>query len=141
MRAAQWLARNARAGDVVATNVHCENVRPDAAGCTNRSFWVSALTERAVVLEGWAYQPATMAEHGTGGLPYYRQPAPDAERLRINDAAFARPTAEGLAELRDRYGARWLFADTRAGAVSPLLATLATERYRAGTVTVYELPT
>ncbi len=140
MRAAQWLARNTPADDIVATNVHCEGVRTPATGCTNRSFWVSALTERAVVLEGWAYQPATMAEHGTDGLPYYMQPAPDPDRLRLNDAAFATPTAEDLATLRDRYGARWLYADTRAGPVSPTLARLATVRYQAGTVTIHELP-
>jgi hypothetical protein len=140
MRAAQWLARNAPPDDIVATNVHCEGVRTPATDCTSRSFWVSAMTEHAVVLEGWAYQPAAMAEHGVDGRPYYLQPAPDAERLRINDAAFLGPTAEGLAALRDRFGARWLYADSRASAVSPLLATLATVRYRAGTVTVYELP-
>lgn len=138
MRAAAWLARNAPAEDVVATNVHCEMVAttPD---CINRSFWVSALTEHAVVLEGWAYQPATQERHGDDGIPYYRQPSPDPERRRVNDAAFTAPTAFGLAELRDRYGARWLYADTRAGHVSPQLATLAVERFRAGTVVVYEL--
>jgi hypothetical protein len=80
-----------------------------------------------------------MTRHGVDGLPYFQQPAPDEERRRINDAAFSDPTPEGLAQLRDRYHAKWLFADTRAGTVSPLLATLATLRYRAGTVTVYEL--
>jgi hypothetical protein len=138
MVAADWLARNAPPDDYVATNVHCEMVRTDA-GCINRSFWVSALTEHAVVLEGWSYQPANQARHGENGVPYFKLDAPDLERRRINDAAFAAPTAPGLAELRDRYGARWLYADDRAGPVSPLLATLATERFRAGPVTVYQL--
>ena len=138
MQAADWLARNAPTDDIVATNVHCELIRttPD---CINRSFWVSALTEHAVVLEGWAYQPATQAQHGLHGIPYFQQPSPDPERQRINDAAFTAPTAAGLAELRDRYGATWLYADSRATPVSPLLDTLATKRYQAGPVTVYEL--
>jgi hypothetical protein len=140
MRAAQWLARNAPADDVVATNVHCENVKTLATGCINRSFWVSAMTEHAVVLEGWAYLPETMAEHGTHDLPYSQQPAPDPQRLRVNDAVFATPTAAGVAEVRDRYGARWLYADSRASPISPRLAGLAIARYRAGSVTVYELP-
>jgi hypothetical protein len=139
MVVADWLAKNAPPEDYVATNVHCEMVTTDA-DCINRSFWVSALTEHAVVLEGWAYQPATEARHGANGIPYFKQDSPEPERRRINDAAFSAPTAQGLAELRDRYGARWLYADDRAGPVSPLLVTLATPRYHLDTVTVYELP-
>ncbi|MEU4563888.1 hypothetical protein AB0F72_36385 [Actinoplanes sp. NPDC023936] len=139
MRAADWLAKNAPAEDYVATNVHCEMVKTDA-DCINRSFWVSALTEHAVVLEGWAYQPDTQSAHGDNGIPYFRQPAPQPERQRINDAAFSAPTAAGLAELREKYGAKWLYADKRASPVSPELATLATERFRAGDVIVYQLP-
>jgi hypothetical protein len=137
-RAAQWLARNAPAGDIVATNVHCETIRT-TPGCISRSFWVSGLTEHAVVLEGWAYQPAVMAEHGVDGKAYYQQPAPDAERLRINDAAFTDPSPATLAQLRERYHARWLYADTRAGVVSPMPAAMATMRFRAGTAVIYEL--
>jgi hypothetical protein len=140
MRAAQWLARHAPTGDIVATNVHCEGVKtPTAQPCVNRSFWVSAMTEHAVVIEGWAYQPETMARHGVNGLPSYLQPAPDSARLRINDAVFTDPTPEGLAELAKKYHAKWLFADTRASAVSATLGTLATVRYRSGTVTIYQL--
>jgi hypothetical protein len=138
MRGAQWLAKHAPTDDVVATNVHCENV-VTTAYCTSRSFWVSALTEHAIVLEGWAYQPAVMAEHGHNGLPYFQQPAPNQERLRLNDAAFTDPTPAVLAQLQTKYHAKWLFADTRAGYVSPQLARLATERYRSGSTVVYEL--
>ena len=67
--AAQWVARNAGPDDIVATNVHCENVKTPPADCISRSFWVSAMTERAVVLEGWAYQPAAMTQHGVNNLP------------------------------------------------------------------------
>lgn len=139
MRAADWLARNAGDGDYVATNVHCEGVRTTDE-CINRSFWVSALTEHPVVLEGWSYQAVTQARHGDNGLPSFRAASPEPDRQRINDAVFSAPTAAGLAELRDRYGARWLYADTRASPVSPQLGDLAEARYRAGTVTVYEIP-
>lgn len=139
MVAAAWLANHAPTKDVIATNIHCEMVKT-TGDCVNRSFWVGAITEHAVVLEGWAYQPSVQAKHGDNGLPYFKQPAPDLERLRINDAAFTNPTAAGLAELRDKYGAKWLYADTRATVVSPELARLATVRYQAGTVTIYELP-
>jgi hypothetical protein len=139
MRAADWLARHARDGDYIATNVHCEMVHTDNE-CINRSFWVSALTEHPVVLEGWAYQAVTQAKHGQNGLPSFRAPSPEPERQRINDAVFGAPTAAGVAELRERYGARWLYADERASHVSSSLGDLAQVRFRVGTVTIYELP-
>jgi len=139
MRAAEWVASNAPPRDVVATNVHCELVRTTKT-CISRSFWVSAVSEHAVALEGWAYQDSVMARHGVNGLPYFRQPAPDRALLRINDDAFTAPTETGLATLRDRYGARWLFADRRAGPVSARLSRLADVRYRSGPVTIYRLP-
>jgi hypothetical protein len=138
MIAAGWLAENAPPKDYIATNVHCEMVKTDA-DCINRSFWVSALTEHAVVLEGWAYQPATQEMHGANGMPYFKQDTADPERRRINDAAFTAPTAAGLAELYTRYQARWLYADVRATEVSPLLGTLADERFRTNTVIIYQL--
>ena len=81
MRAAEWVASNAPPRDVVATNVHCELVRTTKT-CISRSFWVSAVSEHAVALEGWAYQDSVMARHGVNGLPYFRQPAPDRARPR-----------------------------------------------------------
>jgi hypothetical protein len=142
MRAAKWVASNAPPRAVVATNVHCELVRTTKT-CSSRSFWVSAVTERAehaVALEGWAYQPSVMARHGANGLPYFRQPAPDLSLRRLNDAAFTAPSTTGLATLRDKYGARWLFADDRAGPVSSRLSALADLRYRSGPVAIYRLP-
>jgi hypothetical protein len=45
-----------------------------------------------------------------------------------------------VAELRDHYHVRWLFADSRADSgVAPGLARVATLRHTSGTVTVYEL--
>jgi hypothetical protein len=129
MRAGEWLALHAPPRDLVATNVHCEQVRPTHA-CASRSFWVSAMTEHAVALEGWAYQDSVMARHGAGGLSYFRQPAPDFALLHINDAAFRSPTQGGLATLRNHNGTRWLFADDRAGPVSTRLTRLAELRYR-----------
>jgi hypothetical protein len=115
---AEWLASNAPPRDVVATNVHCEQVRTTDT-CVSRSFWVSSLTEHAVVLEGWAYQDAVMARHGVNGLRHFRQPAPDLALQRANDPAFTAPTTTGLATLRDECGARWLFADNRPGLSLP----------------------
>jgi hypothetical protein len=66
------------------------------------------------------------------------QPAPDPAVFALNERVFAAPTPADLAELRAR-GVRWLFADARAGQVSPVLATLAPVRFTSGPVTVHEL--
>ena len=140
MRAAAWVAEHSDSGDVVATNVHCYfPIEPGK--CHNRTFWVSGLTERRVVLEGWAYQEATMAQHGRDGLPfYYQTEPPDAARLAVNDRVFTDPTPTAVAELRDTYGVRWLFADERAGEVSPRLDDVAILRHTDGPVRIYEVP-
>jgi signal transduction histidine kinase len=74
-----------------------------------------------------------------GALEY----RPDSSPERIAQAAgvIRGGIREALAELRDRYGARWLLADTRAGIVSSELASYARARYTDGTVTIYELLT
>lgn len=138
MRAAMWLDRHAGPDDVVATNVRCQPVRTRPS-CDARSFWVSGLSGRRVLLEGWAYTPWALAGHGVDELSYAAQPPKDPDRLAHNDAAFTAPTAASLALLHSRYGVRWLLADKRAAPVSPALASLATERYSDGPVTVYEL--
>ena len=140
MRAAMWLDANAGPDDVLATNVHCGSIRTRPA-CESRAFWVSGLSGRSVVVEGWAFVPASVRYHGFGGLGYSQQPPPDLKRYALNERVFRAPTAEDLRTLRERYGVRWLFADTRAGPVATsALADLTTVRYVDGPVTVYELP-
>jgi hypothetical protein len=139
MRAALWLDAHAAPEDVVATNVHCVNLltRPN---CESRAFWVSGLSGRRIVVEGWAFVPASIKFHGTAGFGYSQQPPPDWARFALNERVFADPTEEDLRRLREEYGVRWLFADTRAGPVSSTLAAHATMRYADAPVTIYELP-
>ncbi|HYN97890.1 MAG TPA: hypothetical protein VES42_28955 [Pilimelia sp.] len=139
MRAAIWLDEHAAPDDVVATNVHCQPVRTWKT-CDARSFWVSGLSGRTVLLEGWGYTPAALAGHGTAGLGYSRQPPREPERLARNDRVFSKPTAEDVALLRTVDGVRWLLADERAGPVSPALGRYAVIRYVDGPVAVYEVP-
>jgi hypothetical protein len=138
MRAALWLDRHAGNDDVVATNVHCTpmHARPP---CNARAFWVAGLGGRRTLLESWGYSDASVAAQGVGGLQYVMQPPSDQARYALNERAFTRADAADLAELRDRYGVKWLFADTRAGAVSPDLARVARPRFSSGPVTIYEL--
>ncbi len=53
--AARWLRDNSAPSDLVATNLHCLPQRGTSTACDARHFWVSAYSERHVLVEGWAY--------------------------------------------------------------------------------------
>ncbi|MDG4832473.1 hypothetical protein O7627_24650 [Solwaraspora sp. WMMD1047] len=128
--AARWTRDQSRPDDVIATNVHCLAIRN--GWCDSRTFWLSAYAERRVLVEGWGFAPRVAT---TG--PY--TPFWDEDLLRRNDAAFSAPTADGLAELRDRHGVRWLVVDRSIGVESPELAGLATLGFDNGRLAVYRL--
>jgi hypothetical protein len=138
MRAALWLERHAGNDDVVATNVHCVPIARDHP-CDARAFWVAGLGGRRTLVESWAYSDATVAANGAGGLKYVLQPPPEPRRFALNERAFTTADPADLDQLYRGYGVRWLFADSRAGAVSPELARLAVPRFTSGPVTVYQL--
>ncbi|MGO4599255.1 hypothetical protein [Terrabacter sp. 2RAF25] len=137
VRAARWVAANTPSRDVVATNLHCLRLLTQP-GCDARSFWVSGLTQRAVLVEGWAYTEAAHEANGRNNLGSRQQPFSDPATFALNEAAFTAPSPAGLDALYAR-GVRWLYADRRASTVSPALATLADLRLRLGTADVYEL--
>ncbi|MEH0937143.1 hypothetical protein [Micromonospora psammae] len=130
--AARYVYAHSAPDDVVATNAHCRAVV--SGWCDARSFWLSGYSQRSVLVEGWAFAPRMV---GLPGGPY--APFWDAERLRANDGAFTAPTAAGLAELRDRYGVRWLVVDRQVAPESPDLAELADLRYANSRTAVYRL--
>jgi hypothetical protein len=135
--AGRWLRDHSDPADLVATNLHCLYGPQLTSPCDARHFWVSAYTERHILVEGWAYTvPATQyrADHGlTRTLPFWDPPL-----LAANDAAFRAPSATNLALLRHSYGVRWLYADlTTADALD--LGRLADLRDLAGSYAVYEL--
>ncbi|BCJ44022.1 hypothetical protein GCM10010168_68250 [Actinoplanes ianthinogenes] len=138
MRAAFWLDAHAGENDLVATNVHC---RPMSATtpCDARAFWVAGLGGRRTLVESWGYSDQAVARNGVRDRVYFYQPAPDRALFALNQRAFSTGDPAVVARLRDDYGVRWLFADSRAGTVAPALAQVATERLRLGTVTIYEL--
>jgi hypothetical protein len=141
--AARWLRTNSRPDELVATNAHCwaPQQRPGPPGrCDNRNFWVSAFTERRLLLEGWGYTAAANAPYqhdmtfsvNTG--PFW-----DDALLTSNDAAFSAPSAATLDTLRDRYGVRWLFVDRRIATPVGDLGRWARLRFSAGDCEVYSL--
>lgn len=140
LRAGRWLRGNSRPDDLVATNAHClpTSAEADAGSCVNLHFSVAAFTERRVLVEGWGFTTSahTRADElniWDGHVPYWKP-----EVLAANDAAFNAPSAGTLADLRDRYGVRWLFVD-ETQPHSPRIAEFAVLRFRSADCSVYEL--
>jgi hypothetical protein len=138
MRAALWLNTHAAKNDLVATNVHCMSFDSNRV-CDARAFWVTGLGGRRALIESWGYSDAAVAANGVNGLRYAQQPAPDRGVYDLNQRAFAVGDAKDIQRLRDEYGIRWLFADTRAGPVATGLAKTADIRLVSGTATIYEI--
>jgi hypothetical protein len=135
--AAVWLRDHAAPGDLIATNAHC--AIKNTMGCDVRHFWISALSERHVLVEGWGYTNTIndiVASTGASanGLPFW-----DQQKLEDNDRAFVAPTRDNLRLLKVKYGVRWLYADPGQTAVSRNLAALATLRFKSPDALVYEL--
>jgi hypothetical protein len=103
VEAAAWLQEHSDPSERVITNAHCRPVEDPGDTCDSRHFWMSALTERRFVIEGWAY---TTAE------TYWTDPFPgDPEMLRKNDLLFAKPSERRLEEYVAQHPAGWLFVD------------------------------
>ncbi|GAA3227447.1 hypothetical protein GCM10010468_56270 [Actinocorallia longicatena] len=138
LQAGRWLRDHSSPDDLVATNVHCR--AETRAGCENRHFWISAYTERRMLVEGWGYTDRTSAQarlfvFSNALVPYW-----DPQRLADNDAAFRSPSAATIGRLRDRYGVRWLFVDENHHKPSAELPAFATFIHRAGGCAVYWIP-
>jgi len=95
------------------------------------SFWISAFTERRVLLESWGY---TVRAVDSGGVSRFWDP----DLLAANDNAIYATTPDGLAWLRAR-GVHWIVVDRRYGHESPDLANLAALRWNGADIAVYEL--
>jgi hypothetical protein len=131
--AARWLHDHSNPDDLVATDLHCTSYAVANAPCNPTSFWVSAYSERNVLVEGWAYTVKSVILPDGELAPFW-----DPALLAANDLTFTNPSAAAVAKLRDEYGVRWLLADmTRTD--SEALGRYADLRYRDGQFAVYEL--
>ncbi|WP_067175717.1 hypothetical protein [Microtetraspora niveoalba] len=137
LAAARWLRDHSQPDDLVATNGHCRWGFADR--CDGRHSWVSALTERRVLVEGWTY-----TEKNWDRLRPGQQPEStdfwDTARIGSNDRAFLSPSQASIRRLRARYGVRWLVADERNADREHGIANYATLRFRSGDFAVYEVP-
>jgi hypothetical protein len=136
LAAGRWLRTHSGPNDVVAANTHC--LRGLKNPCDSREFWVAALTERHVLVEGWAYTATNMRRWRLGEraetLPFW-----DEERLRLNDVVFRSPSAASIRQLHARYGVRWLFVDERWTNARSRLDDFANFRFRSGDYAVYQV--
>ncbi|MFJ2576301.1 hypothetical protein [Kitasatospora aureofaciens] len=141
VEAARWIRAHSRPSDVIATNSHCWQYDDyaDGPGCDNyRSQWLSAYSERSVLVEGWAYAPRMVAR--AKGDVAAREPFWDQELFRLNEDAVYRPTAELIERLRREHRVRFLVVDRKAGAESPRLREFAEPVFDNGRVAGYRLP-
>ena len=137
--AARYVRDHSGPDAVVATNMHCAR---GTSPCDNRHFWVSAYTERRVVLEGWGYSAQTNDEYRPGEGDTRFAPSPDPERQAINDAAFAEPSEETVSRLIDTYGVDWLLVRNDHTADVPgldALPSLIKRVYSNGNYVVYKV--
>ncbi|ADB29613.1 hypothetical protein Kfla_0491 [Kribbella flavida DSM 17836] len=136
--AARWLTENTAPTDVVVTGSWCRP-GPRRPGCDARGWLVSGLAGRRTLVEGWAYTQQALATNGTDGKLYAVQPSPWPDRVELSTQILTAPTPQLLENAR-QYGARWIYADSSDGPVSPSLDQLARLRYQEGKVRIYELP-
>ncbi|MEV1170001.1 hypothetical protein [Nonomuraea sp. NPDC049784] len=136
LAAGRWLRDHSAPDDIVATNTHCRLGYENP--CDSRAYWTAALTERRVLVEGWAYA-ARNTDGWSPGEAMAGRPFWDRERIRANDAVFEHPSKEAVRLLRDRYGVRWLLADERRSAPGSALGSFASPRFRSGGFGVYQV--
>lgn len=134
---ARWLAGHSPLSATTATNVYCLPVRT-RRHCDARAFWVQGLSERSSYLGAWAYEDQNEDNLLHQKQSDYIRSFWNVKRLALNNAAFADPNPAVLTQLYD-YGVRWLYADSAASRVSPLLGRYATLRWHSGTVWIYQL--
>lgn len=107
--AAEWIEANTAPDTVFATNRQClgEVQRPV---CRSRSWWISGLGGRRVLIEGWSYTPASANN----------DPFDDEALLRANQGAFETGDPRDLALLASK-GVQYLVVDKTATVVSDRL--------------------
>ncbi len=132
----RWIRDHSDVDDLVMTNRHCRVIAEEP--CGHRRFFLTAYSERRVLVEGWSYTTGARRQFQTGAFEKYDQvPFWDEDLLALNDGFIEHPTAEAAEELYD-LGVRWVAVHK----TSPHARTLepyARLRLRTKYVTVYEL--
>ena len=121
-----WLADNSDADDVIVSNAWCRPLTapPTAPPCANSGFWVTGLTGRRAVIDGYAYTTDALEAHMTDGLTFRNVPLFE-ERVNavISLISDASPTA--LADLRRDHDLKWIVVLKRSGLAAADLGSIA----------------
>ncbi|MFI5867443.1 hypothetical protein [Streptomyces sp. NPDC051546] len=138
--AARWVRAHSGPQDVLATNSHGWewNLSHGPSSENTRSFWLSAYSERSVLIEGWAYAPRLVAL--TQGASAYDGPFWDQTLFKVNEAAIYQPTEGILRQLHDEYRVRYIVVLRTMGTESPHLAELAEKVFDNSQVGIYQIP-
>lgn len=133
---ARWLRAHSTPAQYVATNVH--RVGDGLQGRQSLAYWISAYSERRVLLGSWGYSPesteAQSRAHRLGPSLTYWDPA----RLALNDAAVLDPTPARLGWLWQQR-VRWIFVDRAHGTPTAALPELTDLAWQRGDIAVYRL--
>ncbi|WP_243063529.1 hypothetical protein [Humibacter sp. RRB41] len=123
--AARWVRDHSQVDDTIVTNMHCLGTAqppfsaqppvkaepPVDAYCSNaRHFWLGALSERQVLLEGWDYAPAPQDvapdwDSAPAGTRFW-----DPAFLAQNDGALSSPSPTTMNWLRE-HSVDWIVVD------------------------------
>lgn len=142
--AARWIRDHSDTDTIVATNRHCISgqVFPGTGkvnACDVVSFWVSAWSERRVLVEGWGYANQAVNAEAQNGRSYASQPFWDQPLLAANDGFFESPSKQEAAVLC-RHGATYALLDRRYQPNLPSLAPVAKRVFANSDAEVYRLP-
>ncbi len=137
-RAATWLRQHTEPDAVVSTNMMCWPLGTHNRRCRHPFMWLQGISGRRTVMGDWLYSSASLDRYD-GTFPYARMPSPWPDRVRLSREAVMAPTPAVLGRLRTQFGARYLFADSRATPISPDLPGLASLVYRSEHIQIYRL--
>ncbi|GAA3289800.1 hypothetical protein Dvina_04145 [Dactylosporangium vinaceum] len=133
---ARWLRAHSTPDEYVATNVH--RVGSGRQADQSLAYWISAYSERRVLLGSWGYSPESNAIQAAGGGVGPARRYWDPARLQANDLALYEPTPTRLRWLWDRR-VRWILVDRAQGRESPRLADQTALVWSAGDIVLYRL--
>ncbi|MBT2447819.1 hypothetical protein J7F03_12190 [Streptomyces sp. ISL-43] len=137
--AARWIRAHSNPKDVLVTNSHSWewNLSHGPSSENTRSMWLSAYSERSVLIEGWAYAPRMVAL--THGASAYDGLFWDQDLFKINEASVYQPTAAILHRLHDEYRVRYIVVLRAMGTESPHLGELAEKVFDNQRVGIYRI--
>lgn len=111
-----WVRDNTPPGDVVVSNAWCRPMTrvPRDPPCPNQGFWLTGLTGRRAVIDGYAYTTDALEAHMTDGLTFRNVVLFD-DRIDPVIDLMGNASASALDELQREYDLAWIVVLNRSG--------------------------